>query len=107
MDKEEILEKSRKENLLHDEGEMNARDKGRQWGEIGFLFLCVAVGIYNFVLGLDASLPIVFFFGYLSCDAFGRYGARRDKSRLVTGILYAIGTLAFLVAYVAGTLQGA
>lgn len=107
MDKEEILTRSRKENLLHDEGEMNARDKGRQWGEIGFLFLCVAVAIYNLARGLDTTLPIVFFFGYLSCNAFGRYGARRDKSRLVTGILYAIGTLAFLVAYVAGTLQGA
>ena len=106
MDREEVLEKSRKENLLHDEGEMNARDKGRQWGEIGFLFLCVAVAIYDLALGLDTTLPIVFFFGYLSCDAFGRYGARRDKSRLVTGILYAIGTLAFLAAYIASTLTG-
>ena len=30
MDKNEILEKSRKENPLHDEGVLHARDKGRQ-----------------------------------------------------------------------------
>ena len=107
MDKDEILARSRKENLLRDEGEMNARDKGRQWGEIGFLSLCIVVAIYDLVRGLDTSLPMVFFFGYLSCQAFGRYGAGRDKFVLVIGIFYAIGTLAFLAAYVAGTLPGA
>ena len=63
MDKNEILEKSRKENQLHDEGVLHAQEKGRQWGVLGFLALCVAVQVYHLVLGLDNSLPMVFFWG--------------------------------------------
>ena len=40
MEKQEILEKSRKENQLCDEGILRAQEKGRQWGVVGFL-LCV------------------------------------------------------------------
>ena len=31
MDKNEILEKSRKENQLRDEGILHAQEKGRKW----------------------------------------------------------------------------
>lgn len=53
MDKKEILEKCRKENLLWDEGKIDARNKGRQWGVVGFIFLCVLVMTYNLLRGLD------------------------------------------------------
>lgn len=43
MEKQEILEKSRKENQLCDEGILRAQEKGRQWGVVGFLALCAAV----------------------------------------------------------------
>ena len=55
MDREEILEKSRRENLVRDEGAQDARNKGMQWGVAGFLFLCVAVLAYNLARGLDGS----------------------------------------------------
>ena len=64
MDREEILEKSRRENLIRDEGVEDARSKGMQWGVVGFLFLCVAVLIYNLARGLDGSLPVAFLLGY-------------------------------------------
>ena len=104
MEKEEILEKSRKENQIHDEGVLHARDMGRQWGVVGFLALCVAVMIYHLVLGLDISLPRVFFLGYVSCEALGEYGSRREKQFLVTGILGGLGALASVAAYVWETL---
>ena len=104
MDKNEILEKSRKENPLHDEGVLHARDKGRQWGVLGFLALCVAVQIYHLVLGLDNSLPLVFFLGYVTCEALGRYQARREKHLLVTGCLGVLGTLAAILSYAMDTL---
>ena len=34
MEKQEILEKSRKENQLHDEGVLHAQEKGRKWGVV-------------------------------------------------------------------------
>ena len=61
MDKKEILEKCRKENLLWDEGKIDARNKGRQWGVVGFIFLCVLVMTYNLLRGLDNQLPLAFF----------------------------------------------
>ena len=71
MDREEILEKSRRENLVRDEGAQDARNKGMQWGVAGFLFLCVAVLAYNLARGLDGSLPVAFLLGYIGCEASG------------------------------------
>ena len=104
MDKNEILEKSRKENPLHDEGVLHARDKGRQWGVLGFLALCVAVQIYHLVLGLDNSLPMVFFLGYVACESLGQYRVRQEKHLLVVGCLGAVGSLLSLASYVMDTL---
>ena len=104
MDKNEILEKSRKENQLHDEGVLHAQEKGRQWGVLGFLALCVAVQVYHLVLGLDNSLPMVFFLGYVACEALGRYRARREKHLLVVSCLGALGVLAAGISYVMETL---
>ena len=104
MDREEILEKSRRENLVRDEGAQDTRNKGMQWGVAGFLFLCVAVLAYNLARGLDGSLPVAFLLGYIGCEAFGRYAARREKSMLATGILGAVGALCALALYVANTL---
>lgn len=104
MDREEILEKSRRENMARDEGVVDARNRGMHWGVVGFLALCVAVLAYNLVRGLDGSLPTAFLLGYIGCEAFGRYGARRERSMLLTGILGALGALCALTLYVANTL---
>ena len=103
MDKNEILEKSRKENQLHDEGVLNARNKGREWGVVGFLALCALVMLYNLIRGVDSSLPMVFFLGYLSCEALGQYGARREKIFLYSGLIGLVGTLASVASYVLET----
>ena len=103
MDKNEILEKSRKENLLHDEGVLNARNKGREWGVVGFLALCALVMLYNLIRGVDSSLPMVFFLGYLSCEALGQYGVRREKIFLFSGIIGTVGALASLASYILET----
>ena len=80
MDKNEILEKSRKENQLRDEGVLNARDKGRQWGVVGFLALCVLVMAYHLIRGLDNSLPMTFFLGYLSSRPLASTGSGGRRS---------------------------
>ncbi|ETY70890.1 DUF6442 family protein [Bifidobacterium moukalabense] len=104
MDKKEILELSRKENPLHDEGVENAQDNGRKWGVLGFLSLYAIVVLYDLAVGIASVLPTVFLLGYLSCEALGRYAARKEKAALVTGIICAIGTVATLASYVMNTL---
>ena len=104
MDKNEILEKSRKENQLCDEGILRAQEKGRQWGVVGFLALCVAVQVYHLALGLDNSLPLTFFLGYVACEALGEYGFRRKKSYLGLGIVAALACVLNLAVYIKHTL---
>ena len=104
MDRDEVLERSRKENLLGDEGERDCRNRGRQWGAVGFLSLCVLAMLYHRILGVENHLPLVFFLGYLTCEAFGQYGARRERSALIAALLGAAGTLASAAAYVLATL---
>ncbi|WP_317369806.1 DUF6442 family protein [Bifidobacterium pullorum] len=58
MDRDEILEKGRKDNRLHDEGALDARQKGQRVGFAGFMILIAVVIVYNTVIGIDISLPV-------------------------------------------------
>ncbi len=105
MDKKKILELCQKENPLHDEGEEYEQNNGRKWGIAGFLILYAGIVFYNLALGISSILPTVFLLGYLTCEAFGQYAARRKKIMLFTGTLGAIGTVSALALYVTETLQ--
>ena len=98
MDKEDILKRSRREK---DEGLTYAQDRGRQYGVV-VLFLVIM--IYNMVRGLDNSLPLTLFWAYLSCEAAGRYFARKEKSVLATAVLAGLASLFSLVSYILETL---
>ena len=102
MEKQDILEKSRREKT--DEGVLHAQEKGRKWGVVGFLSLLIAVQIYQLVLGLDTNLPQAFFMGYISCEALGEYGFRRKKSYLGLGIVAALACVLNLAVYIKHTL---
>lgn len=104
MDRDEILEKGRKDNRLHDEGALDARQKGQRVGFAGFMILIAVVIVYNTVIGIDISLPLVLLLGYLTCQAWGQYVARRETVVLVTGVVGSVGTVIALVGYVLSTL---
>ena len=55
MEKQDILEKSRREKT--DEGVTYAENAGRRYGMIAFCLLNSAVILYNLVKGLDSYLP--------------------------------------------------
>ena len=101
MDKEDILKRSRREK---DEGLTYAQDRGRQYGVVGFLVLFLVIMIYNMVRGLDNSLPLTLFWAYLSCEAAGRYFARKEKIVLATAVLAGLASLFSLVSYILETL---
>ena len=87
-----------------DEGLTYAQDRGRQYGVVGFLVLFLVIMIYNMVRGLDNSLPLTLFWAYLSCEAAGRYFARKEKSVLATAVLAGLASLFSLVSYILETL---
>ena len=100
MDKEEILEKSRKENQTRDEGLLHAQEKGRRWGVYGFLLLFILIQSYNLVLGLHSELPSIFFMGYVACESLGQYGFQRKKIFLVAGLMAALACVLNLADYI-------
>ncbi|WP_288924063.1 DUF6442 family protein [uncultured Bifidobacterium sp.] len=104
MDRDEILEKGRKDNRLHDEGALDAHQKGRRVGVAGFMVLIAVVIIYNAAIGISISLPLVFLLGYLTCQAWGQYVARRETVVLVTGVVGSVGLVIALAGYVLSTL---
>ena len=104
MDKEEILEKSRKENQTRDEGLLHAQEKGRRWGVYGFLLLFILIQSYNLVLGLHSELPSIFFMGYVACESLGQYGFQGKKIFLVAGLMAALACVLNLADYIKHTL---
>ncbi|WP_034259521.1 DUF6442 family protein [Bifidobacterium pullorum] len=78
--------------------------KGRRVGVAGFMVLIAVVIIYNAAIGISISLPLVFLLGYLTCQAWGQYVARRETVVLATGIVGSVGTVIALVGYVLSTL---
>lgn len=101
MDKQEILEKSRREKA--DEGVTYAENRGRRYGEISFCLLMIAVLIYNFAKGLDSYLPLSLLWGYLAAEGLGKYQVRQDRKGLWWIVFGAIASVCFLACYVLKT----
>ena len=101
MEKQDILEKSRREK--RDEGVTYAENKGRRYGEISFCLLIIAVLVYDFAKGLDSYLPLALFWGYLAAEGLGKYQARRERKYLWVVVCGAVASLCFLLCYVLRT----
>ena len=101
MEKQDILEKSRREK--RDEGVTYAENAGRRYGMIAFCLLNSAMILYNLVKGLDSYLPMSLLWAYLAAQALGKYQARRER-RFLWGIVFgAVASLCFLLCYVLRT----
>ena len=86
MDKNEILEKSRKENK--DEGMVEAENKGMR---IGFMFFCalfVFIAIFNLFFGETSTFNAVssLFWAFFAALTYGRYRFTKSKQLLITTI---------------------
>ncbi len=71
MNKEEILEKSRKSK--EDEGFTNAENKGRSAGTVVFVLLCAIALIVNLIKGQPIYLIAALIFGYMATEAYPKY----------------------------------
>lgn len=98
MNKEEILAKSRRENL--DEGKKNAENQGRQIGILSFLIVLIFLIIFNMCTDQPNDAPIAVFWAYVAAEAYPRYRFSKDKSLLVTTIAGGLLSIANLIIYV-------
>ena len=97
MEKQDILEKSRREK--RDEGVTYAENAGRRYGMIAFCLLNSAMILYNLVKGLDSYLPLALFWGYLAAEGLGKYQVRRERKYLWVVVCGAVASLCFLLCY--------
>lgn len=102
MNKEEILAKSRRENL--DEGKKNAENQGRQIGIISFLIVLIFLMIFDLCTKQSNDALLAVFWAYIAAEAYPRYRFSRDKTLLVTTIAGGFLSIANLITYVINVL---
>lgn len=102
MNKEEILEKSRREHL--DEGEKNAENHGMKIGIVSFLVVLIFLMIFNLCTGQENDALLAIFWAYVAAGAYPRYRFSKNKSLLVTTIAGGFLSIANLITYVIGVL---
>lgn len=95
MDKNEILEKSRRENRNQDERERTIRLQGESFSLIFVLLVGVAVLGYSTVHHLPTGGVLAMFWASCLGSRVYRLTKRKDVSDLITGSI----SLAFLVYY--------
>lgn len=102
MNKEEILAKSRRENL--DEGKKNAENQGRQIGIISFITVLIFLFIFNMCTNRSNDALAAVFWAYVAAEAYPRYRFSKEKSLLATSIAGGFLSIANLITYVIGVL---
>ena len=92
MNKEEILAKSRKENVLQDEMERTVRIEGESFSLILVFLVGVVIVIFNRLHGLPANSVLDMFWASCVGNRLYRLTKRRNTSDVVTLLI----SLAFL-----------
>lgn len=101
MDREEILEKSRKENSIADEREIQGEIRAASFG-MGVLFAIMVVysQVKTFAFGQESSDIMAMAFLGMSTTFFARYYYSRYRGHLAGGIVFALGAAIFLSAFI-------
>ena len=92
MNKEEILAKSRKENVLQDEMERTVRIEGESFSLILVFLVGVVIVIFNRLHGLPPNSVLAMFWAFCVGNRLYRLTKRRNTSDVVTLLI----SLAFL-----------
>lgn len=103
MNREEILEKSRKEKS--DEGLISAENQGRKIGILAFCGVFVFVILFNFFNGQPNYAPMAMFWAFFAAEAYPKYKFTQRKAYLVTVVMGAVASIAFLANFVITTLR--
>jgi len=103
MNKDEILEKSRREKK--DEGIEYAMNNGRRLGTVGMSIMFVILLVYNLLKGIDSDALHAVFWTYIGLDNLGRYRITKEKSLLIGAVAGTLAGVLFFVTYILGTVR--
>lgn len=98
MKKEEILRKSREEK--NDEGVTYEKNEGLRFGVIGFCTIFVIIMVFNIIMKQNNFVPYSMFFGFMACEALGKYRFKKTNAYLFTIILASVASILFLACYI-------
>ena len=104
MNREEVLAKSRKENI--DEGMIEAENKGRKMGFCVFCIVFAFIVIFNFFNGQPTNYAAkTMFWAFLAVEAFPKYAFTKQKAYLIITIAGSIAAIASLGSFIITVLR--
>ncbi|MDN6317974.1 MAG: DUF6442 family protein [Tetragenococcus koreensis] len=95
MNKDNILEKAKKENLINDEAKNNKSKIGKQWGLAAANIIIFAIIIINYMNSKDISHLFAICGAYVGFEHMGKYFANKEKTDLLAslgGMLILVGS---------------
>lgn len=98
MNKDEILERSRKEKK--DEGLEYAMNKGRRIGTAGMSAMFIIIVIFNLTKGINNYAVFAIFWTYIGLENLGKYTVTRERKLLFGSIACILAGLLYLVSYI-------
>lgn len=100
MTKEEILERSRKENRYSDERDKIILAQSTTYGAIGMAIMFVILfSIRLFIKGEQAYDLFAMYFSFLAVSSLYQYKLLKSKGKLKSAIIYLLITITWLVLY--------
>ncbi|GEK90379.1 DUF6442 family protein [Alkalibacterium kapii] len=94
MEKDEILERAKKENLFNDEAKNYKAQKGSQWGLGAATIGILIIMIIKYINDKDFIHLFTIYGVYIGFEYLGKYFANKEKTDLISsigGLLIAIG----------------
>ena len=99
MDKEKILEKSRKENENQDEMERTIRIEGESFSLLFTLMAGLAIVVFNHFHNLSSDSVMIMFWTSCVSSRLYRLTKRRSTSDLITMIISLVILVFYVVKY--------
>ncbi len=97
MNKDEILEKSRKEG--RDEGKEYTDSMGRRYGTAALCVMFAVLALFNLYHGQSNYQILALFFAYLGLEALGMYRASGQKFYLFPTTVGILASCLFCASY--------
>lgn len=98
MDKEEILAKSRKENI--DEDVIITENQERKIGESIFCLVFIFITLFNFFNGQSNEIAMAMFFTFITGELYSKYHFTKNKVFFISYIAGLIVTILSLITFV-------
>lgn len=98
MNRDEILERSRKEKK--DEGIEFAMNRGRRIGTVGISAVFIILATINIWKGINNYALFAVFWTYAGLESIGKYSITKGRLLLITSICTTLAGLLYFVCYI-------